>query len=264
MCSLRFRQVRSEALRARQARAPARWSCSAARRHASSALGSHSARYSQNAEEALLPPLRPARAGKGSGTVELLHIATLSGVLACIMRHFRASLASLPLLAQPLSAVPVGTYAPDSRVAQQQAQVRRLSRAVLVLNMLEMEWVLGGWGCAGLAVLAWWGQLDFTASAAGPAAGLLPQGLVCSLSGTCSVQAARLGGRGNARTAQRQRLQQHLRLEAALCPALAIPASAPAPSPFKPRFLWPPRSTRTAAAAAASRGRLRSTGCVRC
>jgi hypothetical protein len=30
----------------------------------------------------------------------VLHLATLSGVLACIMRHFRASLASLPLLGQ--------------------------------------------------------------------------------------------------------------------------------------------------------------------
>ena len=36
------------------------------------------------------------------------------------MRHFRASLASLPLLAQPLHAVPVGTYAPGSRIAQQE------------------------------------------------------------------------------------------------------------------------------------------------
>ena len=51
-------------------------------------------------------------------------MATLSGVLACLMRHFRASLASLPLLAQPLHAVPVGTYSPDSRIglAQQQQQ----------------------------------------------------------------------------------------------------------------------------------------------
>ncbi len=30
----------------------------------------------------------------------MLHVATLSGVLACLMRHFRASLASLPLLGQ--------------------------------------------------------------------------------------------------------------------------------------------------------------------
>lgn len=38
-------------------------------------------------------------------------------VLACLMRHFRASLASLPLLAQPLSALPIGTWAPTSSLA---------------------------------------------------------------------------------------------------------------------------------------------------
>jgi len=48
---------------------------------------------------------------------EVLHLATLSGVLACLMRHFRASLASLPLLAQPLHVLPLGTWAPDSIVA---------------------------------------------------------------------------------------------------------------------------------------------------
>lgn len=48
---------------------------------------------------------------------DALHMATLAGVLACLMRHFRASLASLPLLAQPLRALPVGTWAPESSVA---------------------------------------------------------------------------------------------------------------------------------------------------
>ncbi len=52
--------------------------------------------------------------------VEVLHLATLSAVLACLMRHFRASLASLPLLAQPLSALPLGTWAPDAPAALQQ------------------------------------------------------------------------------------------------------------------------------------------------
>lgn len=40
-------------------------------------------------------------------------------VLACLMRHFRASLASLPLLAQPVSALPIGTWAPTSSLAAQ-------------------------------------------------------------------------------------------------------------------------------------------------
>ncbi|KAG7668620.1 hypothetical protein Ndes2526B_g03759 [Nannochloris sp. 'desiccata'] len=50
---------------------------------------------------------------------EVLHTASLAGVLACLMRHFRASLASLPLLAQPLHSLPVGTWNPESPVAQQ-------------------------------------------------------------------------------------------------------------------------------------------------
>jgi len=52
---------------------------------------------------------------------EVLHLATLSGVLACLMRHFRASLASLPLLAQPLHSLPVGTWSPDSSALESEA-----------------------------------------------------------------------------------------------------------------------------------------------
>jgi len=37
----------------------------------------------------------------------LLTVATMGGVLACLLRHFRASLASLPLLGQPLGRLPV-------------------------------------------------------------------------------------------------------------------------------------------------------------
>ena len=51
----------------------------------------------------------------------LLHIATLSGVLSCLLRHFRASLASLPLLGQPLGALPVGTWSADSPLVRQHA-----------------------------------------------------------------------------------------------------------------------------------------------
>ncbi|GAX76328.1 hypothetical protein CEUSTIGMA_g3774.t1 [Chlamydomonas eustigma] len=47
----------------------------------------------------------------------MLHTATLSGILACLMRHFRASLASLPLLSQTLGSLPLGTWSPDAGVA---------------------------------------------------------------------------------------------------------------------------------------------------
>eukprot|EP00197_Chlamydomonas_leiostraca_P002761 CAMPEP_0202856964 /NCGR_PEP_ID=MMETSP1391-20130828/74_1 /ASSEMBLY_ACC=CAM_ASM_000867 /TAXON_ID=1034604 /ORGANISM="Chlamydomonas leiostraca, Strain SAG 11-49" /LENGTH=551 /DNA_ID=CAMNT_0049535697 /DNA_START=328 /DNA_END=1983 /DNA_ORIENTATION=+ len=53
----------------------------------------------------------------GSEIPDVLHLATLSAVLACLMRHFRASLASLPLLAQPLGSLPLGTWSPDAGVA---------------------------------------------------------------------------------------------------------------------------------------------------
>ena len=38
----------------------------------------------------------------------------MSGMLACLLRHFRASLASLPLLSQPIGALPLGTWSPDT------------------------------------------------------------------------------------------------------------------------------------------------------
>lgn len=47
---------------------------------------------------------------------DVLHSATLSGILACLIRHFRTSLASLPLFAQPLHALPIGTWCPNSQV----------------------------------------------------------------------------------------------------------------------------------------------------
>ncbi|KAL5975333.1 AMP-activated serine/threonine-protein kinase regulatory subunit [Asimina triloba] len=41
---------------------------------------------------------------------ELLHLASLSGILKCICRHFRHSSASLPILQQPINAIPLGTW----------------------------------------------------------------------------------------------------------------------------------------------------------
>ncbi|XP_058084032.1 sucrose nonfermenting 4-like protein isoform X2 [Magnolia sinica] len=43
---------------------------------------------------------------------QLLHLASLSGILKCICRHFRHSSGSLPILQQPISAIPLGTWVP--------------------------------------------------------------------------------------------------------------------------------------------------------
>jgi len=51
--------------------------------------------------------------GKGAcegATAAPLHVATLSGVLACVMRHFRASIGSLPLLNAPVQEVSLGAW----------------------------------------------------------------------------------------------------------------------------------------------------------
>lgn len=55
--------------------------------------------------------------GQNEGNVNtLLHIATISGMLASLMRHFRASLSSLPLLAQPVENLPIGTWSSSSQL----------------------------------------------------------------------------------------------------------------------------------------------------
>ncbi|RVW53205.1 Sucrose nonfermenting 4-like protein [Vitis vinifera] len=43
---------------------------------------------------------------------QLLHLASLSGILKCICRHFRHSSSSLPILQQPICSIPVGTWVP--------------------------------------------------------------------------------------------------------------------------------------------------------
>ncbi|KAL0364803.1 UNVERIFIED_CONTAM: Sucrose nonfermenting 4-like protein [Sesamum angustifolium] len=42
----------------------------------------------------------------------LLHLASLSGILKCICRHFKHSSSSLPILQQPISSFPLGTWVP--------------------------------------------------------------------------------------------------------------------------------------------------------
>ena len=55
--------------------------------------------------------------GHTEGSVNtLLHIATISGVLASLMRHFRASLSSLPLLGQPINHLPIGSWSPEAQL----------------------------------------------------------------------------------------------------------------------------------------------------
>lgn len=43
---------------------------------------------------------------------QLLHLASLSGILKCICRHFRYSTGSLPILHQPVGVLPLGTWVP--------------------------------------------------------------------------------------------------------------------------------------------------------
>ncbi|XP_047311013.1 sucrose nonfermenting 4-like protein [Impatiens glandulifera] len=43
---------------------------------------------------------------------QLLHLATLSGILKCICRYFRHSSSSLPILQQPISSLPLCTWVP--------------------------------------------------------------------------------------------------------------------------------------------------------
>lgn len=80
--------------------------------------------------------------------VQVLSNATLGGILACLMRHFRASIASLPLLARPLSSLPIGTWSPSSQVVGQnsneklEGKVRRERRKVEVIKTVTKAMLL--------------------------------------------------------------------------------------------------------------------------
>ncbi|GMH10440.1 hypothetical protein Nepgr_012281 [Nepenthes gracilis] len=43
---------------------------------------------------------------------QLLHLASLCGILKCIWRHFKHSGSSLPILQQPICSIPLGTWVP--------------------------------------------------------------------------------------------------------------------------------------------------------
>ncbi len=68
------------------------------------------------------PPLHSPKSREPSDNevCSLLHIATISGVLAALMRHFRASFASLPLLGQAIGSLPLGTWSPDSSLVRRE------------------------------------------------------------------------------------------------------------------------------------------------
>lgn len=44
---------------------------------------------------------------------QLRHLASLSGILKCICRHFRHASSSLPILQQPICSIPMGTWVPE-------------------------------------------------------------------------------------------------------------------------------------------------------
>ncbi|RVX22070.1 Sucrose nonfermenting 4-like protein [Vitis vinifera] len=50
---------------------------------------------------------------------QLLHLASLSGILKCICRYFRHSSNSLPVLQLPIFAIPVGTWVSEIGEANQ-------------------------------------------------------------------------------------------------------------------------------------------------
>ncbi|KAL6197494.1 hypothetical protein ACLB2K_033102 [Fragaria x ananassa] len=53
------------------------------------------------------------KTSKDGSFPQLLHLASLSGILKCICRHFRYSSSSLPILQHPISEFRIGTWAPN-------------------------------------------------------------------------------------------------------------------------------------------------------
>lgn len=118
-------------------------------------------------EVSMAPVLTTENTGQGE-VCTMLHIATVSGVLGCLMRHFRASLSSLPLLSVAVGSLPVGTWAEDSRYAHEQVQpghqpegeerrdrrrVRRLHTVTLRTPLTTALRLLLESGCSSLPVL---------------------------------------------------------------------------------------------------------------
>ncbi|KAI4317613.1 hypothetical protein L6164_025471 [Bauhinia variegata] len=69
---------------------------------------------------------------------QLLHLASLSGILKCICRYFRHSTNSLPILQLPICAIPVGTWVPKIGESNRRplAMLRPSSSLTSALNLL--------------------------------------------------------------------------------------------------------------------------------
>ncbi|KAF7813666.1 sucrose nonfermenting 4-like protein isoform X1 [Senna tora] len=69
---------------------------------------------------------------------QLLHLASLSGILNCICRYFRHCSSSLPMLQLPICAIPVGTWVPKIGESNRQplAMLRPTASLTSALNLL--------------------------------------------------------------------------------------------------------------------------------
>ncbi|KAM7280206.1 hypothetical protein ACFE04_007340 [Oxalis oulophora] len=69
---------------------------------------------------------------------QLLHVASLSGILKCVCRYFRHCSNSLPVLQLPICAIPVGTWVPRIGEADQRpfAMLRPSASLGAALNLL--------------------------------------------------------------------------------------------------------------------------------
>ncbi|RWW21126.1 hypothetical protein BHE74_00009331, partial [Ensete ventricosum] len=73
---------------------------------------------------------------------QLLHLASLSGILRCICRHFRHSSSSLPILQQPICKIPLGTWVP--RIGDQSERPLAMLRPNASLSLALSLLVQGG------------------------------------------------------------------------------------------------------------------------
>ncbi|XP_057752321.1 sucrose nonfermenting 4-like protein isoform X1 [Arachis stenosperma] len=69
---------------------------------------------------------------------QLLHLASLSGILKCICRYFRHCSSSLPILQLPICAIPVGTWLPKIGESNRRplAMLRPSASVTSALNLL--------------------------------------------------------------------------------------------------------------------------------
>ncbi|KAK2438287.1 sucrose nonfermenting protein [Trifolium repens] len=69
---------------------------------------------------------------------QLLHLASLSGILKCICRYFRNCSSSLPILQLPICSIPVGTWVPKIGESNRRplAVLRPSSSLASALNLL--------------------------------------------------------------------------------------------------------------------------------